>query len=196
MKYAYVLKAAAALLFATGLAGCFDVKFDVAVLDTDKASVVISTTVPKELVDLAEIESGTSEFCKPEDELIEGEADYTCVSKVEGTFAEVFEAGDPGEPQPTIETVGPRQFKVSFPAGSLQEDMSGQAGGDAEALEMMKQMFEGHAITIRVSGGTIIDTNMTKNEAGDAAETVLPFIAIIEGTADIPDVVYAVVELK
>lgn len=195
MKRVQFFKVAAALLVATGLAGCFDVKLDVAVLDDDKASVTISTTVPKEMIDLAEIDAGDSEFCKPEDELIEGEADYTCIETKEGTFAEIFEAGDSEEPQPTIETVGPRQFKVSFPAGSLKEDLSGQTGDDAEALAMMKEMFAGHAITIRVSGGQIIDTNMTKNAAGDAAELVIAFLDIIEGKADIPDQAYAVVQL-
>ncbi len=195
MKISNIAKAAAALLITAGLAGCFDIKFDVAVLDTDKASVTIETTLPKELVNLADIESGNSEFCDPENELIENETSFTCIEKIEGTFAEVFEAGDPNEPKPTIEIVGPRQVKVSFPAGTLKETMSGQTGDDEQALAMMKQMFAGHAITIRIGGGKIIDTNMTKNDAGDTAEYVLPFSDIIEGVADIPEQVYAVVQL-
>jgi hypothetical protein len=195
VKFSIIAKAAAALLIATGLAGCFDVKFDVSVLGTDKASVTISTTLPKEMVNLADIEAGTSEFCNKENELIESETTFTCIEKHEGTFAEVFEAGNPDEPQPTIAVIGDKQVKVTFPAGSLKEDMSKQTGGDEQALAMMKQMFAGHAITIVIGGGKIIDTNMTKNAAGDSAEYVLPFMDIIEGKPDIPDEVYAVVQL-
>ena len=195
MKLLNIAKAAAALLVATGLAGCFDIKFDVSVLDTDKASVTISTTLPREMVNLADVEAGTSEFCNKESELVENETTYTCIETHEGSFADVFEAGDPNEPQPTIAVVGPRQVKVSFPAGSLKETMNQQSGGDAQAVEMMKQMFTGHAITISIGGGKIIDTNMTRNDAGDTAEYVLPFDALVDGTTEIPDEVFAVVQL-
>jgi hypothetical protein len=57
----------------------------------------------------------------------------------------------------------------------------------------MKQMFDGHFVTIRISGKSISDTNMTLNADKTAAEIKIPFLDLINGTAKLPDELYAVV---
>jgi hypothetical protein len=196
MKLSHIVKSTVALVLASTLAGCFDVKIDVAVLDTDKASAKISTTIAKDVVDIAEIKAGTSDFCDTNGEIIEQEDTVTCTETHEGSFAEVFDFGEEDGPQPSIEAVGPRQFKVSFPTGALKDEIGGQAGGDsAQALAMMKQLFEGHTFTLRVSGGKIVDTNMVIDETGNAAELTLPFLDLAAGKASVPDEAYAIVQL-
>ena len=66
---------------------------------------------------------------------------------------------------------------------------------DPQAKEMMMQMFKGHAMTLRVSGGKIVDTNMTIAADGMSAELVIPLEDLITGKANIPDETYAIVQL-
>jgi hypothetical protein len=58
----------------------------------------------------------------------------------------------------------------------------------------MQAFFTGHALTFRVRGNDIVETNMTEASDGKSAETVVPFIDIINGTANLPDELYAVVK--
>ena len=60
---------------------------------------------------------------------------------------------------------------------------------------MMKTYFEGHTITIRIKGKKVLETNMTK--VGDnAAETVIQFTDLLDGKADLPDELFAVVDTR
>lgn len=58
----------------------------------------------------------------------------------------------------------------------------------------MKQFFEGHAITLRITGKEILDTNMTKSANG--AEVVIPFLDLINGTINLPPELYATVKVN
>jgi hypothetical protein len=59
---------------------------------------------------------------------------------------------------------------------------------------MMKQMFENHFLTIRIGGTEVTDTNLTLNDDKTAAEMKIPFLDLINGTAKLPDELYAVVK--
>ncbi len=183
------------MLLAGALAGCFDIKMEVDVVGPDKAVATIETTISKEIVDIAEVQSGESDFCDKEGKVIEGEDTVTCIETVEGTFAELEGMGEPDEPHPTFTLVNPRQVRVDFPISAWREDMN--AGDDEEskqAMLMMKQMFIGHAMTLRIKGGEIISTNMSEPEPG-VAEMVIPLTDLFTGTGDFPDEAYAVVQL-
>ena len=199
IKGSHIFKTAAALLLTGALAGCFDVDMQITVVDSETASAKITTTVPKDLVSLADIESGDAEFCDSASEITETEDSITCVETHEGKFDEVIpQDSSSEEPQPTIALVAPGQVKVSFPTGTLSEEMGAGAGDDeesAQAMQMMKTMFAGHGITMRVVGNKIIDTNMTLSADGKSAELKVMFTDLIEGTLQLPEESYAVVQL-
>lgn len=197
IKGSYIFKTAAALLLTGALAGCFDVDMQITVLDSETASAKITTTLPKELVSLADIEEGNTDFCGEGSEITETEDSITCVEVNEGSFAEILQADDSEEPQPTIALVAPGQVKVSFPTGTLAEEMGAGAEDEesAQAMQMMKPMFEGHGITLRVAGNKIIDTNMTLSADGKSAELKVMFMDLIDGKATLPAESYAIVQL-
>ncbi len=201
IKGSHIFKTAAALLLTGALAGCFDVDMQITVVDSETASVKTTTTVPKELISLADIESGDADFCDSASKITETEDSITCVETHEGTFDEVIpQDSSSDEPQPTIALVAPGQVKVSFPTGTLSEEIGAGAGDaddeeSAQAMQMMKTMFAGHGITMRVVGNKIIDTNMALSADGKSAELKVMFADLIEGNSDLPAETYAIVEL-
>ena len=200
MKFPHIFKATAALVMATGLAGCFDVDMEVKILDDDTAVARIESTVSSQLISLADIESGDAEFCDEGGEIITNDADetITCIEVHEGKFDEVLPQSSGDDPQPTIETVAPGRVKVTFPTGSLGEELGGGSDNeemDEQMKEMMTQMFAGHALTMRVAGPKIAETNMVLSADGKSAELSVPFTDLIENKLDLPDDAYAIVAL-
>src|SRR5690606_30565626 len=109
----------------------------------------------------------------------------------EGTFAELIAGMESEEGGLTFTPAGPGLVRVAFDTTDMAEEVSGEEELDAETRQMMEAFFTGHNITIRVSGRDIVETNMDK--AAGAAEKVIPILDLINGTADLPDELYAVV---
>jgi hypothetical protein len=59
----------------------------------------------------------------------------------------------------------------------------------------MKTYFEGHTATIRIKGKRITETNMNK-VADNTAEMVLNFTELLDGTANLPEELFAVVDTR
>ena len=199
MNISHIFKGAAALLMATSLAGCFDVDMEIAVLDDNTARATIESTVSSELISLADIEAGDAEFCSDDGEVTVNEADetITCVEVKEGSFEEVLDGASDGASEPTITTIAPGKVKVTFPTSTMAKEITGD---DAEEMDeqtkaMMAQMFAGHAITMRVSGPKIAETNMTLSADQKSAELVVPFTSLVDGSLDLPEDAYAIVQL-
>jgi hypothetical protein len=76
-------------------------------------------------------------------------------------------------------------------AGELGKDNS-----DPQTAAMMKQMFDGHFVTVRITGRQVTESNMTISADKTAAEIKIPFLDLIEGTAKLPDELYAVVQVN
>ena len=195
MKFSHIIKGTAALALAGMLSGCFDVDMDVKVTGVDSVEVTVATSISKEMADMAQMQAGETDFCDNSGVVTETETAIVCTETHNGTFAEAFPPAADDEPQPTIALVGPKQVKVSFPTSDISGAFGGAEADDPQTKAMMLQMFKGHAMTIRVSGGTIIDTNMNKAEDGQSAELVIPLEEVVSGTAEIPDESYAVVQL-
>lgn len=192
-------RVAGILALTAGLAGCMDVTMEI---DVQTETTGKSTTTSVMGADIyAMVKSGAGGegsdddgFCKEAGATLTENADgsATCVLVVEGPFAELNgkEAKDDGA---KFEVVSPGVVKVSF----TTEDMKGELGTDGQDEEtkaMMVQFFEGHAITIRIKGKEILDTNMQKT--GNAAEIVIPFLDLINGTVDLPPELYATVKVN
>jgi hypothetical protein len=75
-------------------------------------------------------------------------------------------------------------------AGSLGAEGS---SSDKQQEAMMAKMFEGHFVTLRISGKQVTDSNMTIADDKSAAEIKIPFLDLIKGTAKLPEELYAVV---
>ncbi len=198
MKFSHLFKTAVVLFAATGLAGCFDVDMEVAITGPDTALVTTSTTLSKDMVSLADLKSGDSEFCNDSAEIIENETSITCVETLKGSFAEIMGAGDKDQPQPTIELVAPNRVKINFPTRMIADEFNNSGDGedtDPQVKAMIKQMFEGHAITIRVSGPKVVETNMTLSDDAKSAEINIAFSDLFEKTMDLPENSYALIEL-
>jgi hypothetical protein len=133
-------------------------------------------------------------FCGKEGETLTENADgsATCVATSEGTFDQL--KFDEGDSKPTFTVVSPGVVRVAFPT----KDMAGDLGKDSDpqTAAMMKQMFDGHYVTLRITGRQISESNMTINGDKTAAEMKIAFLDLINGTAKLPDELYAVVQTK
>jgi hypothetical protein len=62
--------------------------------------------------------------------------------------------------------------------------------------QAMAAYFDGHFLTLRISGGEITDSNMTIAADKQSAEDKIAFTDLINGTAKFPDELYAVVKVQ
>lgn len=197
MNFSILGRIAGTVLLAGGLAGCIDVAMDIEVLSETTGRATTTSTMGAEFYAMAKSgmasEGATEGFCQEEGATLTENADgsATCVLTVEGSFAEL-DLGE-GEDGAKFEVVRPGVVRVSFSTAELKGEL-GTDMQDEETKEMMKAFFEGNAITIRVLGKKVTDTNMDLAQDGKSAETVIPFLALIEGTLELPEELYAVVD--
>ena len=193
-------KVAGILALTVGLAGCMDVTMEIDVQTETTGKMTTTSVMGADIYSMVKAGAGSESsdssegFCEEEGATLTENADgsATCVLVAEGPFSELN--GDDGKDDGAkFEVVSPGVVKVSF----TTEDMKGELGTDgqdAETKAMMEQFFEGHSITIRIKGKEVIDTNMTRN--GNAAETVIPFMDLINGKVDLPPELYATVRVN
>ena len=198
MAFKLISRIAGILALTAGLAGCMDVTMEIDVLTetTGKATTtsVMGADIYAMMKSGAASENADEGFCKEEGATLTENADgsATCVLVAEGPFAELNaeEGKDDGA---KFEVVSPGVVKVSFSTEDMKGEL-GTEGQDEETKAMMVQFFEGHAITIRIKGKEILDTNMTKT--GNSAEIVIPFLDLINGTVELPPELYATVKVN
>ena len=181
-----------------GLAGCMDITSEIEILSETNARVTTTTVIAAELY--ADSSGGESTFCKDEGaSLTENEdGSATCVEVVEGTFAEIQEAGAEASGSGSYEVVSPGIVKVSFSSAELRGEASGGDGeeeADEQTKAMMAAFFDGHSATLRVKGKEILTTNMTVIDDGAAAEVIVPFTDLINGTDGLPETLFATVRV-
>ncbi|WP_417578876.1 hypothetical protein [Pelagibacterium sp.] len=178
------------------LTACMDVSMSVDVLSETDAEATMVTSMAADMVELmnAQAEAGDEEFCA-EGEVIENGDMIDCVVVESGPFAELDFDSEEGQ-GPVIEAIGGGQVRVTFPTGDLAESLDESMGDDQDPQmqAMITSMFEGHAITIAVTGGTILDTNMEISADGMSASYEIPFVDLFAATLDIPEEIYAVVQ--
>lgn len=197
MKLALIGRMAGVLALTMGLAACVDMTEEINIESETNAKATMTMTMAADVYSMLKTADTSNtkpedKFCAKDGEKLTENSDgsATCVASSEGTFADL--KFDEGDSKPTFTVVSPGVVRASFPtkdmAGSLGKDNS-----DPQTAAMMKQMFDGHFITIRISGKSISDTNMTLSADKTAAEIKIPFLDLINGTAKLPDELYAVV---
>ncbi len=197
MKLALIGRIAGALALTMGLAGCIDMTEDLTVTSDTTAKATMTMTMGADIYAMFKSAdtsgTGSEKFCAKDGEKLTENSDgsATCESTTEGTFDKLdFSEGDS---KPTFTVVSPGVVRVAVPtkdlAGSLGKDDS-----DAQTKAMMQKMFEGHFLTIRFHGVEVTDTNLTLSDDKTSAEIRIPFLDLINGTAKLPDELYAVVK--
>ena len=197
MKLALIGRMAGTLALTLGLAGCIDMTTDVYVTSATTAEATVTQTMGADIYAMVKAggDSGSSDskpFCKEEGQTLTENEDKsaTCVVVSEGAFADL-KFDDSGS-KPTFTDNGDGTVRVAVKTKDMMGEMGSQ--DDPQTAAMMKQMFEGHFLTIRFGGPAVTDTNMTLNNDGTYAETKIPFIDLLNGTAELPEELYAVVD--
>ncbi len=208
MNFKILGRLAGVFAVTAGLAGCMDVDAEIEVLSATSGKATSSITISSEFYPMIKqmAEAGgegmkSEPFCAKEgEELVENEdGSGTCITETEGDFATLTAEGDGGPSEDASFTeVSPGVIRVAFKTDDMKTQVAEGAGGgsaeDEQAMAMIKPYFEGHTISITIKGKKITDTNMTASGDGTSATIELPFLELIEGNADLPDELYAVVD--
>jgi hypothetical protein len=196
MNFSLFGKIAGAIALTVALTGCIDVTMDIEIQNDTTGKATMTSVMGKDFYAMvkAGAESGDkssdSDFCGEDEgtltELPDGSAQ--CVQVKEGEFATLSE-GDSGL---TFTVVEPGVVRVAFKTTDMQSEVT-EGAQDEETKAMLAAFFEGHFITIKVGGKTVTDTNMTLAGDGKSAEIKIAFMDLINGTAEMPEEYYAVV---
>ena len=198
MKFSLIGRIAGVVALTMGLAACVDMTEEIQITSETTAKATMTMVMGADIY--AMMKSADTANQKPEDKFCakEGEkltensdGSATCVATSEGTFADL--KFDEGDSKPTFTVVSPGVVRAAFPTKDMAGDL-GKDNSDPQTAAMMKQMFEGHFITIRISGKAINDSNMTISADKTSAEIKIPFLDLIEGKANLPEELYAVVQ--
>lgn len=188
---------AGAVVLTAGLAGCMDVTMDVAILSETEGKATTTMTMSSDFYAMAKAgmaqEGAEGGFCDEEDAVLTENEDgsATCVMESSGTFEEL-KTGE-SDDGAKFEVVGPGLVKASFSTAEMSGELGGEAQ-DEETKAMMQAFFEGQFITLRVSGNEIVESNMTIAEDKGSAEQKIPFLDLLNNTADLPAELYAIVK--
>lgn len=194
MKLLHIARAAGAFLLAGALSACVDVRMELEVVDENNGIGKTIMVMDREFYDMSEAQGG-GDFCEDDGEFTLTETEATCITSEQASYAELFEGSDQGEPTPTVTSAGPGLVRVSYPTASMMEEI-GEDASDPESMAMMEQFFAGHNITLAVSGGEIVDTNMIVSADGQSASVIIPFLDLFSGELTLPEESYAVVKLN
>lgn len=202
MTMHFLGKLAGALALTVGLAGCIDAKIEVEVQSDTNAKVTVTQTMGADVYQMVkasqaesagEDTSATDNFCSEGSLTEDAEGGATCILVKEGPFADIVLDEEGEENGMTFTSAGPGLVRVSFPTAEITKDLNQEEEMDAQTKAMMASMFEGRAFTLKISGGEITETNMKIAGDKQSAETVIPFLDIINGTVELPDELFAVV---
>jgi hypothetical protein len=197
---------AGALALTLALAGCVDMTSELEIKSDSAVKATTITTMGAEFYPMikamkdtggktAEASADDSDFCTTEgaQQVENQDGSATCTEVYEGPFDGVTGSNDAME-DATFTVVSPGVVRVSFKTEGMASDLTDGQESDPQAMAMMKAYFEGHSATLRVKGKKITDTNLTPGADGTSAEVVIPFTSLLDGTADLPDEYYAVVD--
>ncbi len=201
MKFQILGRIAGVLAITAGLAACVDVEAEIEVLSETTGKSTTSMTMSSEIYPMLKEMSASggdsdSDFCEEEGDVLTENADgsATCLSVKEGELTALTDGDDGSDDGMTFTVVSPGVVRVGFPTNELTADVTkGSEGADgAQALAMMRPYFEDRSIKVRIKGKRIVESNMTVS--GNAAETTLLWTDLLDGKADVPAELFAVVD--
>ncbi|MCP8883142.1 hypothetical protein NIM87_06500 [Devosia sp. XJ19-1] len=196
MSVKFLGKLAATTLLAAGLAGCIDVNIDVAITSPTTAKATMTQVMNADVYGMVKMSAegeGAQEdgFCAEGTLNENADGSATCVIVEEGNFADLDLGQDEGGM--TFTEAGPGLVRVALPTADIQAELGAEDDMDEETRQMVEAFFEGRTMTIAISGAEVVDTNMTRTADGKRAEQVIPLLDLINGAANLPAEIYAVV---
>ena len=199
MKLTLIGRLAGVLALTFSLAACVDMTEELTVTSETTAKATMTMTMGADIYAMLKA-ANTSDaktddkFCAKDGETLTENADgtATCVSGSEGEFDAL--AFSEGGSKPTFTSAGPGLVRVSLATKDLMGELGKDETQDAQTKAMMKQMFDGHFLTLRFGGAEVTDTNMTLSDDHKTAELKVPFMEMLDGTAKLSDELYAVVK--
>ena len=189
-------KLASVAAIALGVSACVDVNIDVAVTSTTTARATMTPGMTADLYAMVKMgeESGESSeagFCDEGTLTENADGTATCTMVEEGPF-DSLDMGS-GESGMSFTDIGNGLVRVALPTVAMKKELGADEEMDEETKQMVLAFFEGHSITLTISGAEVTDTNMTRAADGKSASQVIPMLDLINGTVDLPDELFAVV---
>ena len=188
------------LLLAAGLAGCIDAKVDVTVTSMTNAKAVMTQVMAPEFYAMVKTNAAQAgapaedEFCSKGGLTENQDGSATCVLAEEGPFAGLSMGNE--KQTITFTAAGPGLVRVALPTADVKSEIGVDDKMDEETRQMIEAFFKDHAITLHFAGLEVTETNMTLAADRKSAEQVIPFLNLIDGTANLPDELYAVVRVQ
>lgn len=192
----------APILFLPLLAGCVDVAVDVELTGPTTASLTVTQQMNADFYTLTKLNAADEDredgfqFCASGDltENIDGTA--TCTIEQSGSFADFDLGFDLGDDVLTFTRRGRGVVRIAIPTSALAARARIEEEFDAETQTLVDAFFARRTITLTLSAEDVVDTNMTLFEDGTTVRHTLPLLDLMNGTADLPDELYAVVRTR
>lgn len=203
MSVKLAVRLGGALLLAMGLAGCIDAKVDVHLTSMTTAKAVMTQVMAPDfyaMVRTSQAQAGADapadddQFCAEGVLTENADGSATCVITEEGAFGDLSLGNE--KQTITFTPAGPGLVRVALPTADMKGEIGIDDKTDAETKAMVEAFFKDHAITLHFSGLEVTDTNMVLAADRTSAEMVIPFLDLINGTADLPEEIYAVVRVQ
>lgn len=188
-------KLGALVLMSLGLAGCVDVKIDVALTSMTTAKAVMTQSMDADFYAMVKADTerkvGETGFCKDGATIENADGSADCVMVESGKFADLDLGQEDGAV--TFTPAGPGQVRIAIATSALSDAVGGDEQLDLETRKMVDAFLSGRTLTIRFSGAEIVDTNMTLSDDRTHAEETMRLLDLLNGTGKIPETLYAVV---
>ena len=197
-----LLKLAGALALGGMLAGCIDADVDVQLTSATTATATMTQVMGADFYAMIKMnaEQAEGEDARAEDQFCANgqltenkDGSATCVTMETGKFAELTLGSK--ENTVVFAPAGPGLVRVSLPTAKMKGEIGADEPMDTETKKMVEAFFAGHGVTVRFSGLSVADTNMTLSPDKTAAEVTIKFLDLLQGTGDLPDEYYAVVQV-
>jgi hypothetical protein len=184
------------------LAGCVDVAVDIELTGPTTADVTVTQRMNADfytLVKLNEEDENRTDgfaFCTEGDltENIDGTA--TCTIEQSGGFADLDLDFGFDDNLVTFTRRGRGVVRVAIPTSALAARSEIEEDLDADARALIDAFFVRRTITLTLSGQVVVDSNMTVSEDDMSVSQTIPLLDLMNGTADLPDELYAVIRAR
>ncbi|KFC68851.1 hypothetical protein FF80_01806 [Devosia sp. LC5] len=179
------------------LTGCIDAKVDIALTSPTTARASLTQVMAADFYAMLKMNSGPAgskdddRFCTSGKLTENQDGSATCLVDQEGRFASL----DLGEVEAPVHfrSAGRGLVRISVSTRQMKTEVDMGEELDAETRQMLEAFFAKRTITLRFSGLSVTQTNMKRSPDGSSAEMVIPILDLIDGTAVLPDEIYAVV---
>ena len=173
------------LSFVLPLAACFDM--DMSMTFGKDENVELKTVMTASPEFYAMSSSSGEDLCEEGVGEVQEDGSYVCTDIKTGTIDEITADPDMGEGL-TIERRDGGLIYVAFDMGAITDEVGvPQEEAEAEMMDMMREAFTGHAITLNVAGAEIVETNGTISDDGRTASFEIPLTKLLDTPVDLPE---------